>query len=205
MAAVLLLAALCLLPGSGALTMGGISVPALKIRGDVAHLRCGYQEHDAEGAGAINVTWFKDGVQFYHAVNQGLNVDITLSDVPGVEVDKEDSGFRSLTLKSVKVNTAGKYHCVASSAKNSVTSQEQSMLVIAPPTSDPVISGFREAIWVANGTLEINCTAGKSFPAANITWSVDGKPALTPGFGQCHRLNDQHNCWLPGRDGVLEL
>ena len=35
-----------------------------------------------------------------------------------------------MTLKSVKVNSAGNYRCVASSAKNSVASEDQYMLVI---------------------------------------------------------------------------
>ena len=62
-------------------------MPPLKFRGDDANLNCGYQDDDETGSGAINVTWFKDGVQFYHSVNQGLDVSITVSDVPGVQVD----------------------------------------------------------------------------------------------------------------------
>ena len=49
----------------------------------------------------------------------------------------------------------------------------------ATPKEDPMINGFREGIWVPNGTLELNCTSGKSFPASNLTWLVKGEEVST--------------------------
>ena len=48
-------------------------------------------------------------------------------------------------------------------------------LPTAPPESDPVISGFEED-WTVGDTLELNCTSAKSFPAAQLNWSLQGRP-----------------------------
>ena len=69
------------------LNVTSISVPGMLERGGVAYLRCNFEADDEENAGAINVTWYKDGHKFFHAVTKGLKANNTAFDVPGVEVD----------------------------------------------------------------------------------------------------------------------
>ena len=63
-----------------------VSVPAVSTRGAVAYLQCNYQIEEADND-RVNVTWYKDGIKFYHSVNEGLDEQSTVYDVPGVEVD----------------------------------------------------------------------------------------------------------------------
>ncbi|XP_043214876.1 uncharacterized protein LOC122378183 [Amphibalanus amphitrite] len=163
--------------GCFSLTMDGISVSGLNRVGDDVILECGFvKETYEESQGTVNVTWHKDGMQFYHSVNNGNSKIITVKETPGIKVNESRSGFGRLTLMSLEISSSGSYGCSATSVKNSVTSGNKTLFVMAPPTTDPVLSGLKKTDWIPNGLLEINCTAGKSLPAANITWSVDGKP-----------------------------
>ena len=70
--------------------MKGVFFPGLIEIGEDATLSCDYQTETYE-ENTVNVTWYKDGVQFYHATNIGYpgksDKTFTLTEVPGIQVN----------------------------------------------------------------------------------------------------------------------
>ncbi|XP_043199473.1 uncharacterized protein LOC122369103 isoform X3 [Amphibalanus amphitrite] len=163
-----------MITGCWSLRLSSLEVPALRQRGQTATLRCRY---DVEGDDLYSVAWYKDDTEFYRFLPTARKPKTTFPGVAGINVNVKESDDVRVTLTSLSVFSSGQYRCKVNTEAPvfaSVT-ETTNMLVVAPPESDPVISGFEEDHWAPGDTLQLNCTSAKSYPAARLHWAVHGR------------------------------
>ncbi|KAJ9591675.1 hypothetical protein L9F63_001762, partial [Diploptera punctata] len=80
-----------------------------------------------------------------------------------------------VTLNKLRFNNSGNYKCeVSTEAPNFETIADSSyMTVMAYPSEDPMIEGVLSTYSLGD-YISANCTSGKSKPAANLTWHING-------------------------------
>ncbi|XP_071516740.1 uncharacterized protein [Panulirus ornatus] len=175
-------AALCLLlllavtrPGSGLIIQETV-IPVYKIRGEDAELNCDY---DLEGEPLYSVKWYKDDEEFYRymPVSTPAHASTPAQSIfarPGVTVDPSRSNASRVVLTGLDFRSSGLYRCEISVLDSFNTlNRFGRMMVVELPTTVPQISGVAEK-YVSGDLLRANCTAGRSHPAATITWQVNG-------------------------------
>lgn len=88
----------------------------------------------------------------------------------------QQSDATSVTLRGVTRDLTGQFQCeVSEDAPLFHTDIRSSrMQVIELPNEDPKMTFEKKAL-TSTDTLKTTCTVGTSFPAANITWFVNGK------------------------------
>ncbi|XP_068085252.1 uncharacterized protein [Anabrus simplex] len=157
-----------------ALRLLEVRIPMHTIRNQSARLECHF---DLEGEALYSVKWYKDGNEFYRFVPRDIP-PVQLFPLPGVTVDTDNSNATQVTLQSVDLLASGKYRCEVSGEAPSfqTVSDHGDMLVVALPTEGPRISGGRPRYQIGD-MVRINCTAGKSKPAAQLMWFINGEQA----------------------------
>ncbi|XP_066955774.1 uncharacterized protein [Macrobrachium rosenbergii] len=84
------------------------------------------------------------------------------------------SNASRVVLTNLDFRSSGLYRCEISADDSFNTlNRFRRMMVVELPTRAPQISGVREK-YVSGDTLQANCTAGSSHPAATITWHING-------------------------------
>ncbi|XP_049764101.1 uncharacterized protein LOC126092519 [Schistocerca cancellata] len=139
-----------------------------------ARLECHY---DLEGESLYSVKWYKDGREFYRFVPRDTP-PAQIFQLPGVVVDMNNSTASQVELKDVTLSSSGRYRCEVSGEAPSfqTVSEHGDMTVVALPEEGPRITGGRPRYQVGD-TVRVNCTSGRSKPAAQLAWFINGEQA----------------------------
>ncbi|XP_011144140.1 cell adhesion molecule 3 [Harpegnathos saltator] len=168
----LLLLVMLLRQEVAALKLLHVNVPAYTLRGNEATLECRY---DLEAETLYTISWYKDNEEFYRYIPKA---ELTKHSYPveGVKVDHRKSDRGKVVLQDANLHTSGKYKCeVSAEAPNfHSVNGEANMEVIALPQERPTITG-EEKVYASGDVLALNCTSGKSHPAARLKWFVNGQ------------------------------
>ncbi|XP_024871978.1 cell adhesion molecule 2-like [Temnothorax curvispinosus] len=193
----LLLLVMLLRQEVAALKLLHINVPAYTLRGRSALLECRY---DRERDRLYGITWYKDHEVFYKYVLRDKNPHVY--DVSGVKVDKSHSDDQKVTLQDANLHASGVYKCEVNGEGPSfnTVSAEARMEVIALPQERPMITG-EEKVYASGDVLALNCTSGKSHPAAKLRWFVNDQQ-VKPDSEQ---LFEQHGLYSTISSLLLEL
>ncbi|XP_045479309.1 uncharacterized protein LOC123684186 [Harmonia axyridis] len=151
-----------------------LRVPTHAVRNQSVTLECYF---DLEGETLYSVKWYKDGHEFYRFVPNDVPRAQSFS-LPGITVDMENSTQNTVTLTSIQLPTSGIYRCEVSGEAPSfqTVTERAEMIVVALPEEGPKITGGRPRYQVGD-TVRVNCTAGRSKPAAVLNWFINGEPA----------------------------
>ncbi|XP_046385741.1 uncharacterized protein LOC124155726 [Ischnura elegans] len=152
-----------------------LSIPTYRIRGEMALLECG---HELEGDRLYSVKWYKDNEEFYRYVPRATPRQHSYK-VDGVRVDHHLSDSMKVFLRSVTLRSSGVYRCEVSAEAPSFSSAsgEGRMEVVFPPKEPPKITGGKNT-YDMEDWVDLNCTAGKSHPAAALRWFINDYPAI---------------------------
>lgn len=193
----LLLLVMLLRQEVAALKLLHINVPAYTFRGESALLQCSY---DQEKDRLYGITWYKDHEVFYKYVLRDKNPHVY--DVNGVKVDKSRSNDQTVALQDANLHASGVYKCEVNAEGPSfnTVSAEARMEVIALPQERPTITG-EEKVYASGDVLALNCTSGKSHPAAQLRWFVNGQQ-VKPDSEQMY---EQHGLYSTISSLLLEL
>ncbi|KAJ0177877.1 hypothetical protein K1T71_006750 [Dendrolimus kikuchii] len=150
----------------------GISVPALKQRGESITLTCDY---DLEGSRLYSVKWYRDNEEFYRYMPR-LTPPQHAHKLDGVKVDLEKCTARRVHLRDLTLKSRGLYRCEVSEEAPSFHSAqtEAYMEVYYFPKESPRITGH-ERPYALEDLIDVNCTSAKSFPAPELQWAIDGQ------------------------------
>ncbi|XP_074033571.1 uncharacterized protein [Leptinotarsa decemlineata] len=158
----------------GIIALKDVSVvipPAVRIM-DTVTLQCDY---DLEGEPLYTFKWYKGTKEFYRFIPKELP-NTQVFPLPGINVDLTKSTPNKLVLKNVQAEATGRYKCeVSSDAPNFYTFMQSGyMYVIDVPVEEPTIIMEKDLLEIGQ-PAKGNCTAPASYPAANITWYLNGK------------------------------
>ncbi|KAH8269734.1 hypothetical protein KR018_008258, partial [Drosophila ironensis] len=170
-----------------------VRIPNYVIKGSTAQLECLY---DLDGEALYSVKWYKDGNEFYRYVPRDMPPAQTFL-LSGVSVDLHNSSDAIVALRNVNLQSAGRYRCEVSGEAPSfqtVTEHGDMVVVSLPDQGPPKISGGRPRYQIGD-YVRINCTAGRSKPAVNLSWFVNGE-AVEP-----QKLR-KYDTIVSGRDGL---
>ncbi|XP_044729307.1 uncharacterized protein LOC123292660 [Chrysoperla carnea] len=149
-----------------------IRIPTHAVRNNVAILECNF---DLDGEELYSVKWYKDGNEFYRYVpkNDPPGQKFPLS---GIYVDEQKSTEKMLAISPVTLQSSGVYRCeVSAEAPSFQTVQDEgNMTVVALPDSGPKITGAF-ARYKIGEKLAMKCISGKSKPATDLTWLLNGE------------------------------
>ncbi|XP_063232235.1 uncharacterized protein LOC134536449 [Bacillus rossius redtenbacheri] len=160
--------------GGRALRMLEVRIPLHAVRDQDAALECRF---NLEGETLYSVKWYKDGNEFYRYLPQD-SPPAQLFPLPGVSVDIRNSSESQVVLRSVNLSSTGRYLCEVSAEAPSfeTVSQHGDLVVVALPEEGPRITGGRPRYQVGD-TVSVNCTSGRSKPAAQLMWFINGQQA----------------------------
>ncbi|EDV30941.1 uncharacterized protein Dana_GF15111, isoform A [Drosophila ananassae] len=175
-----LLATLCFIATLKDISVAGlrlaeVRIPKYVIKGSAAQLECLY---DLDGEALYSVKWYKDGNEFYRYVPRDMPPAQTFL-LSGVSVDLHNSSDAIVALRNVNLQSAGRYRCEVSGEAPSfqtVTEHGDMVVVSLPDQGPPKISGGRPRYQIGD-YVRINCTAGRSKPAVELSWYVNGEIA----------------------------
>ncbi|KAL9923546.1 uncharacterized protein ACN2A1_002127 isoform 1-T1 [Glossina fuscipes fuscipes] len=170
-----------------------VRIPNYVIKGSTAQLECLY---DLDGEALYSVKWYKDGNEFYRYVPRDMPPAQTFL-LPGVSVNVHNSSDAIVTLREVNLQTAGRFRCEVSGEAPSfqtVTEHGDMVVVSLPDQGPPKISGGRPRYQIGDW-VRINCTAGRSKPAVQLSWFINGEVA-EPQYLR------KYNTILSGREGL---
>ncbi|XP_053960497.1 adenylate cyclase, terminal-differentiation specific [Anastrepha ludens] len=152
-----------------------VRIPNYVVKGSSAQLECLY---DLDGEALYSVKWYKDGNEFYRYVPRDMPPAQTFL-LPGVSVELQNSSDAIVTLRNVNLQSAGRFRCEVSGEAPSfqtVTEHGDMVVVSLPDQGPPKITGGRPRYQIGDW-VRINCTVGRSKPAVQLTWYVNGDPA----------------------------
>ncbi|XP_043250139.1 uncharacterized protein LOC122396083 [Colletes gigas] len=172
-----------LLRTGAAIRIMRLDVPSIADpRLDKVTLRC---EYDLDGKDLYSVKWYKDGAEFFRFMPGSMPAGRDFP-VEGVYVDVNKSDSKQVTLlgqasnRRGKVNLVGSYGCeVSSEAPSFLTSYEAANMSVAIlPNEQPSLQGLRPS-YEAGEILHAECTSAPSYPAAILTFILNGKEVNT--------------------------
>ncbi|KAH8413181.1 hypothetical protein KR009_008649, partial [Drosophila setifemur] len=170
-----------------------VRIPKYVIKGATAQLECLY---DLDGEALYSVKWYKDGNEFYRYVPRDMPPAQTFL-LPGVNVDLHNSSDAIVALHNVNLQSAGRFRCEVSGEAPSfqtVTEHGDMVVVSLPDNGEPKITGGRPRYQIGD-YVRINCTAGKSKPAVDLSWFINQEPA------EPQKLRKYENT-VSGREGL---
>ncbi|CAD6222605.1 GSCOCG00001049001-RA-CDS [Cotesia congregata] len=152
-----------------------MQTPVAVEKGNSAVLNCWY---DLEGATLYAVKWYKGGREFYRFTPNESPPSKTFP-IGNLQVNKTESNATQVTLENLELDAAGEYSCeVSADAPSFHTAIVYATMNVAElPTQRPEIHGLRRKYRI-DDTLRVNCTLGRSKPAANLTWYVNDRQPL---------------------------
>ncbi|XP_063621629.1 uncharacterized protein LOC134793840 [Cydia splendana] len=159
------------------LRMVRVSVPAYRVRGQPAQLECDY---DLGDDALYSVKWYRDNEEFYRYMPK-FDPPKHAYKIEGIKVDVAKSDDRKVILHQVMLKTSGLYRCEVSAEAPSFSSAagEGKLEVIYLPREGPRITG-NEQENRRGDSLFLNCTSGRSYPAAVLSWDIDGEKVTDP-------------------------
>nr|XP_034179945.1 uncharacterized protein LOC117604202 [Osmia lignaria] len=148
-----------------------INVPAVVRSGDTVTLSCHY---DLEGSPLYTILWSFEDTEFYRYMPE-RDPPYSTFIVDGIQVNVSKSNTHDVTLVDVSRKLTGKYKCEVSAGSPSYHTmiERANMEVVDAPRTDPTIGIEKDRIAVGE-MLRANCTTGKSRPASDITWKLNG-------------------------------
>ncbi|XP_048484946.1 uncharacterized protein LOC105395552 isoform X1 [Plutella xylostella] len=154
-----------------------VSVPAYRLRGQTASLECDYE---LGGSILYSVKWYRDNEEFYRYLPK-YDPPKHAYKLDGIKVDLGRSDSRRVVLQQVTLRSSGAYRCEVSAEAPSFASAagEGRMEVIYLPREGPSITGNEEENRRGD-YLFLNCTSGRSYPAAELSWDIDGEKVTNP-------------------------
>ncbi|XP_046388915.1 uncharacterized protein LOC124157893 [Ischnura elegans] len=170
----MLLCALTCSQGVLGIRLMEVRIPMHTVRDQSARLECYF---DMEGESLYSVKWYKDGNEFYRYLPRDMP-PAQVFPLPGVSVDIHNSTESTVVLSSLNLSSSGRYRCEVSAEAPSfqTVSQHGDMVVVALPGDGPRITGGRPRYQVGD-TVRVNCTSGRSKPAAQLIWFINGEQA----------------------------
>ncbi|XP_046387588.1 uncharacterized protein LOC124157128 [Ischnura elegans] len=170
----LLLCAVTCFQGAPGIRLMEVRIPMHTVRDHSARLECHF---DMEGESLYSVKWYKDGNEFYRYLPRDMP-PAQVFPLPGVAIDIHNSTESTVVLSSVNLSSTGRYRCEVSAEAPSfqTVSDHGDMVVVALPEEGPRISGGRSR-YQAGDTVRVNCTSGRSKPAAQLIWFINGDQA----------------------------
>ncbi|XP_077287063.1 cell adhesion molecule 2-like isoform X2 [Arctopsyche grandis] len=162
--------AIILMKESICLRVVEVVVPAYRVRGETALLECQYElERDT----LYSVKWYKDNEEFYRFLPKFSPPHHSYR-IDGIKVDHHQSDDKKVTLKAVTLKSSGMFRCEVSAEAPSFASAqgEGRMEVVYLPKDGPHITGQQKDYQIGD-TLSLNCTSGRSYPAALLQWYVN--------------------------------
>ncbi|XP_050671297.1 uncharacterized protein LOC126969774 [Leptidea sinapis] len=149
-----------------------VSVPSYRVRGQQAQFDCDYE---LGGDRLYSVKWYRDNEEFYRYMPK-YDPPQHAYKIDGVKVDLSKSNDRRVVLHQVTLKSSGLYRCEVSAEAPSFESAagEGRMEVIYLPREGPRITG-NEQENKKEDFLFLNCTSGRSYPAAVLSWDIDGE------------------------------
>ncbi|XP_011565392.3 uncharacterized protein LOC105395150 isoform X1 [Plutella xylostella] len=153
-----------------------VTVPAYRVRGQTTQLECDYQ---LEGDILYSVKWYRDNEEFYRFMPK-FDPPKHAYKIDGIKVDLGKSDSRRVVLQQVTLRSSGVYRCEVSAEAPSFASAagEGRMEVIYLPREGPRITGNQQE--GGGDHLFLNCTSGRSYPAAVLSWDIDGEKVTNP-------------------------
>ncbi|XP_067625299.1 uncharacterized protein [Eurosta solidaginis] len=170
-----------------------VRIPNYVVKGSSAQLECLY---DLDGESLYSVKWYKDGNEFYRYVPRDMPPAQTFL-LPGVAVELHNSSDAIVTLRNVNLQSAGRFRCEVSGEAPSfqtVTEHGDMVVVSLPDQGPPKITGGRPRYQIGDW-VRINCTVGRSKPAVQLSWFVNGDPAEP-------RFLRKYDTIISGREGL---
>ncbi|KAG5873861.1 hypothetical protein JTB14_025478 [Gonioctena quinquepunctata] len=171
--------------GVAALKNVRVTVPLAVRTSDTVSLECHY---DLEMEPLYTVKWYKGNREFYRFIPKELP-NSQVFPFPGIaKVDFNRSDSNRVVLKEVQPEVTGKYKCeVSTDAPNFYTVMDSGyMYVVDVPVGEPSLK-VRKKLLEVGATLRGNCTSPLSFPAANVTWFLNGKEINGSFIKRSHR------------------
>ncbi|XP_065093322.1 uncharacterized protein LOC135713992 [Ochlerotatus camptorhynchus] len=174
------------------LQLTAVRIPEHVTKNSTVQLECTY---DLNGEQLYSVKWYKDGNEFFRFVPRD-NPPAQLFLLTGVSVDLLNSTANQIVLNNVTLASSGRYRCEVSAEAPSfqTVSSHGDMVVVALPDTDPKITGGRPRYQIGD-TVRVNCTSGRSKPAAQLTWFINGDEA------EVNALRP-YNTVITGREGL---
>ncbi|KAM3962882.1 uncharacterized protein ACR2FA_002978 [Aphomia sociella] len=149
-----------------------VTVPTYRVRGQPAQLECDYEL----GLDTLySVKWYRDNEEFYRYMPK-FDPPKHAYKLEGIKVDLQKSDDRRVVLHQLMLKSTGMYRCEVSAEAPSFASAagEGRMEVIYLPREGPRITG-NEQENRRGDSLFLNCTSGRSYPAAVLSWDIDGE------------------------------
>ncbi|XP_046387585.1 kin of IRRE-like protein 2 [Ischnura elegans] len=170
----MLLCTLACFKGAPGIRLMEVRIPMHTVRDHSARLECHF---DMEGESLYSVKWYKDGNEFYRYLPRDMP-PAQVFPLPGVAIDILNSTESTVVLSSVNLSSTGRYRCEVSAEAPSfqTVSDHGDMVVVALPEEGPRITGGRPR-YQAGDIVRVNCTSGRSKPAAQLMWFINGEQA----------------------------
>ncbi|KYN31488.1 hypothetical protein ALC56_14369, partial [Trachymyrmex septentrionalis] len=196
-----------------------IQIPTAVRKGDSATLKCWY---DTEGDPLYAVKWYKGGREFYrYAPNESPPVKtfpIGNLTVKGIDhsallhlharflTSKTESNATQVVLTKLELEAAGAYSCEVSADAPSFHTAivYAAMNVVELPSEMPSIQGLKRKYRV-DDPLRLNCTSGRSKPAANLTWYINDRQPLKAHVRTYSPLDTNESEWQISQIGLQFL
>lgn len=169
-----------------------VRIPNHVTKNSTVQLECHY---DLNGEQLYSVKWYKDGNEFFRFVPRD-NPPAQPFPLTGVSVDLLNSTANQIALNNVTLASSGRYRCEVSAEAPSfqTVSSHGDMVVVALPDTDPKITGGRPRYQIGD-TVRVNCTSGRSKPAAKLTWFINGEVAEATALRR-------YDTVITGREGL---
>ncbi|XP_043515298.1 uncharacterized protein LOC122531440 [Frieseomelitta varia] len=179
-----------------------IQIPTAVKKGDPAILNCWY---DTEGDLLYAVKWYKGGQEFYRYAPNEIPVVKTFP-IGNLTVKKSESNATRVVLTNLELDAAGVYSCeVSADAPSFQTACVQgTMNVVELPSQGPSIHGLRRKYRI-DDMLRLNCTSGRSKPAANLTWYINSRQPLKSHVRTYSPLDTNESEWQISQIGLQFL
>ncbi|XP_047986590.1 uncharacterized protein LOC125226605 [Leguminivora glycinivorella] len=159
------------------LRMVRVTVPSYLVRGQPAQLNCDY---DLGDDALYSVKWYRDNEEFYRYMPK-FDPPKHAYRIEGIKVNVAKSDDRKVILHQVTLKTSGLYRCEVSAEAPSFSSAagEGKLEVIYLPKEGPRITG-NEHENRRGDSIFLNCTSGRSYPEAVLSWDIDGEKVTNP-------------------------
>ncbi|XP_065203531.1 uncharacterized protein LOC135833697 [Planococcus citri] len=132
-------------------------------------------EYDLENALLYSIKWYFNENEFYRFVPKE-SPPTRVFPMPGITVDMSQSDNKSVTIRSVARDQTGYYKCEVSADAPLFHTDIKKILIVV--TEQPEVLPFIKTDklkYTEGDIIRANCTSRRGFPAANITWFINGR------------------------------
>ncbi|CAG9578642.1 unnamed protein product [Danaus chrysippus] len=157
-------------------------IPEAVERGKPAVIKCMY---DLEKEDLYQVKWYRGDREFCRYSPRDVP-PLKVFPISGIEVDRDASDAKQVTIKAATKRAHGRYTCeVSADAPSFLTAQMHDL-----PKSDPELIGLKKR-YKPGMKLKVECISYDSMPPANLSFFVNSEPALSQHVW--HRVSGGEN------------